>query len=174
MNPVQSLQHMLNHLARTVEGLPRLAETGTFDEATLEAVMIFQRDFRLPVTGVVDQLTWDAIRGAYNRNLMQFGPPPLLQVFPHGTTVIREAQRAAEVRIVQAMLTELLRVFSDFESPLLDAVNGGATTRNLKTVQTLARLPVTGSLDRATWAVLAALYRTYITRQALRTFPLSV
>lgn len=174
MNPVQSLQHMLNHLARTLEGLPRLAETGIFDEATLEAVMIFQRDFDLPVTGIVDQLTWDAITEAYYLNLIQFGEPPLLHVLPSGTGAIPEAEKAAEVRIAQAILTELLTVFSDFEPTLLDGVNAGATTRNLKRIQLLANMPDTGTLDRATWAILAALYRAYITRHAMRTFPLSV
>lgn len=174
MNPIRSLQHMLNHLARTEAALPRLAETGTFDEATLEAVMIFQRDARLPVTGVVDQLTWDAIRSDYERALFQFGPPPPLQVLPHGTTVIRESGQAPEIRIVQAMLFELHRIFSNLEAPLADAVNTGATTRDLNTVQALAQLPVNGSLDRATWSVLAALYRTCITRKALQTFHLSV
>ncbi len=174
MNPVQSLQHMLNYLARTLKELPRLAETGIFDEATLEAVMIFQRDFGLPVTGIVDQVTWDAITDAYYLNLIQFGAPPLLHVFPYGTRVIRESEQAAEVRIAQAMLTELLTVFSDFEQPLLDGINAGATTRNLKQIQSLAGMKESGVLDRATWAVLAALYRAFVTRQAMRTFPLSV
>ena len=174
MNPVQSLQHMLNHLARTLQGLPRLAETGEFDEATLEAVMIFQRDFSLPITGIVDQLTWDAITTAYYLNLIQYGEPPLLHVFPSGTGAIQEAGSAAEVRIAQAMLAELFLVFSDFDQPLLDGINAGTTTRNLRRIQSLSNLPVSGVLDRATWAVLTALYRAYITRQAMRTFPLSV
>lgn len=174
MNPVQSLQHMLNHLARTLNGLPRLAETGVFDEATLEAVMIFQRDFGLPVTGIVDQLTWDAITDAYYLNLFQFGEPPLLHVFPSGTAAIQEAESAAEIRIAQAVMTELLTFISNFEAPLLDGVNTGATTRNLKRIQSLSNMPDSGILDRATWAILAALYRTFVTRHAMRTFPLPV
>lgn len=174
MNPVQSLQHMLNHLARTTDGLLRLAETGIFDEATLEAVMIFQRDFGLPVTGIVDQLTWDAITDAYYLTLFHVGAPPLLHVFPGGTNTVSELERAAEVRIIQAMLTELASLFTNFEQPLPDGINSGATTRNLKRIQSLSGLPDSGILDRATWAILAALYRTYITRHAMRTFPLSV
>lgn len=174
MNPVQSLQHMLNHLARTTDGLLRLPETGIFDEATLEAVMIFQRDFGLPVTGIVDQLTWDTIKDAYYLNLFQFGEPPLLHVFPGGTNTVNEFERAAEARIAQAMLTELAFLFSNFEQPLSDGINSGATTRNLRLIQSLAGLPDNGTMDRATWAILAALYRTYITRRAMRTFPLSV
>lgn len=171
MNPVQSLQHMLNHLARTIETIPRLAETGTFDEATLEAVMIFQRDFNLPVTGIVDQTTWDAITSLYYQNLFQFGPPPLLSVFPNGTNIVGETERAAELFIAQAMLSELYKVISNFEMVEQNGINSNATLNNLKAIQLLAGLPDSGSLDRATWAVLAALYRTLITRRAMRTFP---
>lgn len=172
MNPVQSLQHMLNHLARTFPNLPRLGESGIFDEPTLEAVMIFQRDFGLPVTGIVDQVTWDAITGAYYQNLIQFGEPPLLHVFPGGTSRVRENEQAAELFIVQAILTELFNIFSNFETVELNGVNSGATLRDLRQIQTLASLSESGTLDRATWAILAALYRTFITRRAFSTSPL--
>ena len=172
MNPVQSLQHMLNHLARTIQTLPRLAETGAFDEPTLEAVMIFQRDFGLPVTGIVDQLTWNAITAAYYQNLIQFGEPPLLHVFPSGVGSVSESERAAELLIVQAMLSELRKVFSNFEASALDGINSGPTLRNLQQLQRLSNLPDSGTLDRATWAILAALYSAFVTRRAMRTFPL--
>lgn len=172
MNPVQSLQHMLNHLARTIPSLHRFGETGIFDESTLEAVMIFQRDFGLPVTGIVDQATWDAIRAAYFQNLNQFGEPPLLHVFPSGTGTVGENEQAAELFIVQAVLTELLKILSNFETVELDGINGGATLRNLRQIQALASMPESGALDRATWAILAALYRAFVTRRAMNTFPL--
>lgn len=172
MNPVQSLQHMLNYLARTMQNLLRLAETGIFDEATLEAVMIFQRDFGLPVTGIVDQATWDAITAAYYQNLIQFGEPPLLHVFPDGTNIVREDEQAAELLVVQAMLTLLSKVLTNFEAVEMDGANSGATIRNLRQIQALTAMPESGSLDRATWSMLAALYRAYVTRHALRTFPL--
>lgn len=172
MNPVQSLQHMLNHLARTIPSLPRLGESGIFDEPTLEAVMIFQRDFGLPVTGIVDQATWNAITAAYYQNLNQFGEPPLLHVFPGGTGSVRENEQAAELYIVQAMLTELLKVLSTFEAVEMNGINSGATLRNLRKIQKLSSLPESGTLDRATWAIMAALYRSFVTRYALNTFPL--
>ena len=174
MSPIQSLQHMLNHLARTVPTLLRLAETGIFDERTLEAVMIFQRDFGLPVTGVVDQITWDAIRTAYYQNLMQFGPPSPLSAFPSGTYTVSEHGRSPEIVLVQAMFNELRNVFSNFEQSLSDGFNSGATNRNLRQIQALSGLPVNGILDRATWEFLSALYRTHITRRSLPSTLLSV
>ena len=172
MNPVQSLQHMLDHLARTIQTLPRLPETGQFDESTLEAVMIFQRDFGLPVTGIVNQMTWETIKSAYYQNLFQYGEPPLLSVFPSGTHSVGESDRAAEISIVQAILTELSKLIVNFEAVEFSGTNAGATLRNLMTLQTISGLPVTGVLDRATWAVLAALYRIFVTRRAMCTFPL--
>lgn len=169
MNAVKSLQHMLNYFSRTVGTLPRLAETGVFDESTLEAVMIFQRDFGFPVTGVLDQETWDSITAHYYRSLFQFGTPPLLSVFPSGAGFVGEYERSAELLIVQAMLTSLQAVITNFEPVQLNGINSDSTTENLKRVQILAGLNVSGSLDRATWAILAALYRIFVTRQAVRT-----
>ena len=172
MNSVQSLQHMLNHLARTVPSLPRLAESGVFDEATLEAVMVFQRDFGLPVTGIVDQITWDIIKASYYQNLFQHGTPPLLHVFPVGSGGIRENEQAAEVVITQAMLSELSKIFSTFVPVEQNGINNGTTFKNLKQIQALALIENNGTLNRATWVVLAALYRAFVMRRALGTTPL--
>ena len=67
--PIRSLQYMLNELAIHNPVLTRLAVDGIFGERTLEAVMVFQREYRLPVNGVVDLNTWDAIQDATQRHL---------------------------------------------------------------------------------------------------------
>ena len=71
MNPVQSLQHLLNQISLSVPSIPRVSENGVFNEPTLEAVMTFQRDFHLPVTGLVNQETWDAIVRTYYSDQMK-------------------------------------------------------------------------------------------------------
>lgn len=172
MNPIRSLQHMLNNLARTIPSLPRLAETGTFDEATLEAVMIFQRDYGLTVTGTVDQETWDAATAAYYLNLFRTGTPPLLHVFPEGTYCVQESEYAPVILIVQAMLTALKAVISNLEKVELNGINSGSTTHNLKLLQSLASLETAGTLNRSTWAILSHLYRAFVTRRSTDTLPL--
>ena len=64
--PVSSLQHMLRQLSFTYKFLPELAVDGVFGERTMEAVMRFQKAAGLPVTGTVDQATWNAIRNAWH------------------------------------------------------------------------------------------------------------
>ena len=63
--PVSSLQYMLRQLSKTYQFLPELAVDGVYGERTLEAVMRFQREAGLPVTGVVDQATWQGIYDEY-------------------------------------------------------------------------------------------------------------
>ena len=65
--PVSSLQYMLRQLSRTYHSLPQLVVDGVFGERTLEAVMRFQKEAGLPVTGTVDQATWNAIRNCWLR-----------------------------------------------------------------------------------------------------------
>lgn len=160
---------MLNYLSRTMGTIPRLAETGVFDESTLEAVMIYQRDFGLPVTGVVDQETWDSITAHYYQSIFQFGTPPLLSVVPSGVGSDGAFERFSELLIVQAMLTSLQKVIANFKPVELNGINSDSTTENLKSIQSLAGLLKNGTLDRATWAILTALYRIFVTRQAVRT-----
>lgn len=166
MNPVQSLQHMLNQIALTIHTMPRLVENGRFDEATLEAVMIFQRDFYPPVTGVVDHETWDAILELYLQEQFLHGHPSPLRVLPNGTTAYPEAYRAPQILVAQAMLAALNEWVSNFQPSNLDGMNTGATLYNFSQVQSLAGLPATGTLDRSTWSALTRLFEAVVTRGA--------
>lgn len=63
--PVRELQKYLLELSYATHGYPHLAIDGVFGKETREAVALFQRRRRLPVTGVVDRRTWEAIYSAY-------------------------------------------------------------------------------------------------------------
>ena len=57
--PVTSLQSMLRAIAFVEQQFPVISATGLFDEDTLEAVLRFQKQNYLPVTGIVDEETWE-------------------------------------------------------------------------------------------------------------------
>lgn len=162
--PVRSLQYMLNQLAIHNPILVRLAVDGIFGERTLEAVMIFQREYRLPVNGVVDLNTWDAIRDAYFQAELFHGTPPPLNVLPNGAYTAAEGDESEPMLIVQAMFVSLTKVTSNFSRCELNSCNNGDTHKNIREVQRLAGLPITGVLDRATWAYMVQLYQALITR----------
>lgn len=162
--PVRSLQYMLNQLAIHDPKLVRLAVDGVFGERTLEAVMVFQREYHDPVTGVVDLDTWNAIRQAYIQAELLYGIPPALNVLPNGGYTAEEGAEGEPIIIVQAMFLSLSKKVSNFMPCKVDGRNEGNTQADIRSVQELAGLPVTGVLDRATWSFLVQLYQALVTR----------
>lgn len=164
---IRDLQMMLNQLARRHPALPRLTENGIFDETTLEAVMIFQRDFSPPVTGVVDETTWYAIVAANRQDQLHYGDPLHLRVLPNGSFTTSQGESSQQMLIVQAIFASLPSSIVNFKRGNLNGSNTGSDKENLIMLQRLAALPETGVLNRATWDFLARLYHVFITRGAL-------
>lgn len=162
--PVRSLQYMLNQLAIHNTKLVRLAVDGLFGERTLEAVMVFQREHSIPVNGVVNLITWDAIRNAYFQVELLFGNPPPLNVLPSGSYTAAEGAESEPMLIVQAMFVSLTKVMTNFSPCQMNSCNDGETHSNIREVQRLAGLPVTGVMDRATWSYMVQLYQALVTR----------
>ena len=79
--PIHSLQVMLREISYCDHNIPCLIPDGIFGEETLEAVMRFQRQSGRPVTGRVDNGTWDAIVTAYYASLRITAPPRSVQAF---------------------------------------------------------------------------------------------
>lgn len=161
---IRQLQMMLNALAIHNPALPRLAADGIFGERTLEAVMIFQRDFFPPVNGVVNNAVWDAITAAYVKDQLENGSASPLRVLPGGWSTTEEGESGEQVLLTQAMLSSLSRRLTNFDGREMDRANTGGTLADLRAVQRLAGLPVSGTLDRATWEYLTRLYHIFVTR----------
>ena len=63
---VRFLQYMLAVLAEYIEEIPSVSIDGIYGSATANAVRAAQRFFRIPITGVVDQTTWDELYDQYS------------------------------------------------------------------------------------------------------------
>lgn len=59
------LQRYLGRISETLSEIPSVPTSGYFGELTDNAVRIFQEFYGLPVTGVVNIETWDAIAGVF-------------------------------------------------------------------------------------------------------------
>ena len=60
-NKVRHLQYMLSMLSEFIPQIPPVTTDGIYGPKTADAVRAAQRWFKLPVTGNVDEETWDAI-----------------------------------------------------------------------------------------------------------------
>ena len=63
--PVRELQKYLLELSYATHGYPHLSIDGIFGVQTRDVLSLFQRRNRLPVTGVADRRTWEALYAAY-------------------------------------------------------------------------------------------------------------
>ncbi|MCR5307145.1 MAG: peptidoglycan-binding protein [Oscillospiraceae bacterium] len=123
------------------------------DEAAL-AVRAFQQAYGLPVTGEIDEKTWDMIVRTYRR--FKDLPAPLV-LFPMPGFVMQEGDRGALVHLVQVLLNLVSRRYANLPDIPLSGVYDAETEAAVRRMQSIAGLPQTGTLDRAAWDSLASL-----------------
>ena len=160
--PVRGLQYMLRRLAEEYPFLPKLASDGIFGEETLEAVMLFQREFYPPVTGVVDQGTWDAIRERWYDTESRIAPPRPLRAFPGERRRVELGEEQEFLILPQAMMQVLGRHVGGIRQHPVDGVHGEASAANVRWLQRAAGLEETGIFDRASWDALSRLYEVFV------------
>ena len=164
--PVRGLQYMLRQLAGRYPVLPELAVDGIFGERTLEAVMIFQREFHPPVTGVVDRPTWNAIRDRWLAAEADQALPRALRALPDGDIQVLPGDAQAFLGVPQAMFQMLGRYFIGIHPHPVDAVHGSMSADNIRWLQRAAGQAETGVMDRRAWEMLSRLYEAAVVGEA--------
>ena len=161
--PVRSLQTMLRELSFLYDFLPRLTPDGVFGERTLEAVMLFQREFFPPVTGRVDQATWDAIAALYLQARARLNGPIPCRGYPNCDFSVQPDQDSIHLYLVQSMFRALALLLDGLESAPITGYNDPATQHNIRWIQRLDGRTQTGVLDQDSWNTISRLYTLFIT-----------
>ena len=141
--PVCSLQYMLGRLSQKYGFLPQLAVSGNFDEQTLEAVMLFQRELFPPVNGVVNQDVWNTIRNEWIGFELEHAPPRALRGFPSSASA-GLGDQGSYLLLPQAMFQSLSQILEGVAEESLDE---------------------TGEMNKDTWNALTRLYELFIVRE---------
>ena len=155
--PVRSLQTMLRVIAEDDSQSPTVIPDGIYGTRTAAAVTAFQRKHGLPVSGITDQATWDAIVEVYEPALVRIGPAQPLEIILQPGQVIRRGERNANLYIVQAVLLVLSQAYGSIP-PSQSGVLDEATSDALSAFQEMIGLQQTGELDKETWKALALHY----------------
>ena len=156
--PVRSLQTMLRVLAEDDEELLTLIPDGIYGTQTRQAVTAFQRKYGIPITGVVDQATWERIVAEHSPALVRLGPAEPLRLILNPNQVIRRGESHPYLFLIQGMLTTLSEIYGSLLAPRMSGVLDEATAQSLMCFQDLSALPQTGELDKITWKHLALQY----------------
>lgn len=153
--PVRSLQQMLRTLHEQDEQHLSVIPDGIYGRKTLEAVSAFQRLHGLPVTGVADQATWEAIAAAYEPALIQIDHAQPVEIILNPNQRLRRGEESPYIFIAQSMLLVLAREYASITEPAHTGILDEAMVQSLLSFQTLTGLPQTGELDKVTWKHLA-------------------
>lgn len=155
--PVRSLQTMLRVIAEDDGVSPTVVPDGIYGPSTTRAVSEFQRNHALPVTGVADVDTWDAIVAVYEPAYIRIGPPEALEIILQPGQIIRRGESDPNLYLVQAILTVLAKAYGS-PPPSQTGILDTATSNAIAAFQEMNALEQTGELDRETWKQLALHY----------------
>ena len=153
--PVRGLQTMLRVLAEHDDRYVTVVPDGIYGQTTMAAVSNFQQLHGLPVTGVTDQDTWEAIVRVYERALVLVTEAQPVEIILNPNEVLRRGDKSPYIRVAQALLWVLSETYGSIGRPGQNGVLDAATSDSLSSFQALTGLPMTGELDKITWQQLA-------------------
>lgn len=165
---VEVLQYMLATLAQFDNRIPSIVRDGIFGVNTEIAVENFQGIYGLPVTGVVDEQTWDylyrVLKNSYD--IVLFDSRELnipTQSYPG--TVLQIGSTGESVSTIQQYINTIATVNSNITPVSVTGVYGRATRSAVMQIQGENGLIRTGNVNEATWDAIANSYKNVISSQ---------
>lgn len=152
------VQYLLAYIGEYYEEVQQPDVTGVFDDVTQSAVKGFQDKFNLPVTGVVDEETFNALVVTYWSVLATTQWPDLSLNGAYPGFVLTQNSAGPVVLFLQQMINDIALRFCVIDFVPEDGFFGAETRAAVESFQKGFGLEVTGFVDRATWD---AIYEYY-------------
>ncbi|MBR5405296.1 MAG: peptidoglycan-binding protein [Oscillospiraceae bacterium] len=151
---IEEILTYLYEIALRDPRIPIVLPAKEFTEEAALAVRAYQQAYGLPVTGEIDDATWDSIVESYRARMDGSVP---LTVFPPGNFRLQEGDAGDLVYLVQVLLRLIGNYYGNLDPPPLSGSYDADTAEAVRRLQEIAALPQTGALDRRTWDRIAAL-----------------
>ena len=160
---VRELQYFLSFIGTFNDFIQPVSIDGIFGQRTRQSVEDFQRTYGLPVTGIVDTVTWNTLFRTY-RTYLESLPPDYfgVPVQPYPGTPLRIGSEGEDVVTLQTYLNRVSDAYPSIPGVAADGIFGQNTAQSVRVFQGLFGLPVTGIVGAATWNTLANTYRDVV------------
>lgn len=160
---VAELQYLLAFIATFSSAVRPVSIDGVFGPTTRAAVEDFQYDAGLPVTGVVDETTWNAIYSSY-RSFRESLPEDYFtsSTRPYPGSPLRIGSRGEDVTALQTYLNRISDTYTAIPKVTVDGVYGAGTANAVRAYQAIFGLEQTGVTASYTWESIANTYRTLV------------
>lgn len=161
--PVTTLQYYLSILAYFNGALSPVIRSGYYGPETVQAVERFQSFYNLPVTGVVDQNTWNVISQAYIDTV---------SALPSGYSgenaklypgyFLTRGMRSEDVRDLQTYIDLIGQNINEIPTLPQTGFYGEQTENAVRIFQRLFGITESGAVGPVTWATIAQQYDYFI------------
>ena len=162
---VRSLQTMLRIIGEDAGRDLTVIPDGIYGQQTRAEVSRFQQERGMPVTGVVNQETWERIAGEYDDAFTRVGPAEPIQIIMNPGMQFQLGQESYYIFLIQAMLHALAEIYGSLSAPPITGQFDAITEDAVSIFQRLSGLPETGIVDKITWKHLALQYPLAINRK---------
>lgn len=166
ISPVYEIQQYLRLLSLYGYDIPMIIPDGIYGAETRQAISAFQFLAGLPVSGIVDYETWQALYAAYEsvQNITTRSVPiyPFEEFLSDGKITV--GNTLPLVYIIQIILRTIGVAYKNFENQEITGVYDVQTENNILDFQRINGIPTTGQVDRITWDRLADAYNKYLNR----------
>lgn len=155
---VREAQRYLRTISKYNPNIPMTVADGTYSDDTRDAVAAFQRERGLPETGELDPKTWDELYKLYKEAALFFSELESISPRAVGETPLTIGSAGYPVYIIQVMLNTIAQFYDNLSGAAINGIYDNETADEIRRIQTIAGLPETGKLNRATWNALARIY----------------
>ncbi|MGN1415234.1 MAG: peptidoglycan-binding protein [Oscillospiraceae bacterium] len=148
---INEIQQYLRTISFYNGAVPRIIPDGIYGAETVNAVKAFQHAYGLPVTGRVDEGTWNKLAGEYIKALEYISEPMGIQPFPNDGNTLSLGSSGAAVIMLQAMLAELSSSFANIRPTNITGHFDKGNENTVKFMQTVWGMSPSGEVDIYMW-----------------------
>ena len=154
------VQYYLSYIGEFIDSIPVIGIDGNFGILTENAVKAFQATYGLPVTGVIDAVTWYYMYNVYSgivENIPQIYTEGVTVPFPG--IVLEIGTEGNAVRLLQNYLNYIARSFSDIPEVPVTGYYGTQTENAVTQFQNLFGIAGDrGVVTGLTWKAITDIY----------------
>lgn len=157
-NEIRALNYYLSVISLFDRDIPSLTTDDIFDENTKDMVLAFQNKYGLPVTGVVDALTWDKIQEVYLQ-LINSVPSQYVEnldeLYPG--YYLTKGMTGDDVKRLQGFLYKICVKYKSIPGVRINGVFDELTEASVMKLQERFDLPVDGAVGPVLWSEIVKL-----------------